>query len=144
MTCGELMTPSPTCAQASHSVADAAELMKREDVGLLPVVRDEGTRLIGVLTDRDIVVSVVAEGLDPRSTSVADAMTPDPLACRADESLETVMELMATHQVRRMPIIDDNGDVIGIVSQADLATRLRDPRDAGEVVQAISEPDTPV
>jgi CBS domain-containing protein len=141
MNCGELMTPSPTCAQASHSVADAAELMKREDVGLLPVVGDEGTRLIGVLTDRDIVVSVVAAGRDPRTTLVSDAMTPDPLACRPDESLETVMELMATHQVRRMPIIDDDGDVIGIVAQADLATRLRDPRDAGEVVQAISEPD---
>jgi len=144
MNCGELMTPSPTCAQASHSVADAAELMKREDVGLLPVVRDEGTRLIGVLTDRDIVLQVVAEGRDPRTTRVEDAMTPDPLACRSDEPLETVMELMATHQVRRMPIVDDNGDVVGIVAQADLATRLRDPRETGEVVQAISEPEAGV
>jgi CBS domain-containing protein len=144
MTCGELMTPSPTCAQASHSVADAAELMKREDVGLLPVVRDEGTHLIGVLTDRDIVMQVVAAGRDPRTTRVEDAMTSDPLACRSDEPLETVMELMATHQVRRMPIVDDNGDVVGIVAQADLATRLRDPREAGEVVQAISEPEAGV
>lgn len=144
MTCGELMTPSPTCAQASHTVADAAELMKREDVGLLPVVRDEGTHLIGVLTDRDIVMQVVAAGRDPRTTRVEDAMTSDPLACRSDEPLETVMELMATHQVRRMPIVDDNGDVVGIVAQADLATRLRDPREAGEVVQAISEPEAGV
>ena len=144
MTCGELMTPSPTCAQASHTVADAAELMKREDVGLLPVVGDEGTRLIGVLTDRDIVMQVVAAGRDPRTTRVEDAMTSDPLSCRSDEPLETVMELMATHQVRRMPIVDDNGDVVGIVAQADLATRLRDPREAGEVVQAISEPEAGV
>jgi CBS domain-containing protein len=144
MTCGELMTPSPTCAQASHTVADAAELMKREDVGLLPVVGDEGTRLIGVLTDRDIVMQVVAAGRDPRTTRVEDAMTSDPLACRSDEPLESVMELMATHQVRRMPIVDDNGDVVGIVAQADLATRLRDPREAGEVVQAISEPEAGV
>src|SRR5918999_338649 len=140
MTCAEVMTPSPTCCQPEHTTVDAAELMKREDVGLVPIVAANTQKLIGVLTDRDIVLKVVAEGREPRSTAVSEVMTTDPVACLPQESVEAVMELMSSRQVRRIPIVDKDGAIVGIVSQADIATRLAQPEETGQVVQAISEP----
>jgi CBS domain-containing protein len=120
---------------------DAAEVMRRADVGLVPVVsEDSPARLIGVLTDRDLALKVVAEGRDPRSTAVSDVMTADPIACQPDVAIEAVMDLMASHQVRRVPIVDAEGAIVGIVAQADIATRLSSPAETGQVVQAISEP----
>jgi CBS domain-containing protein len=142
MTCGELMTPSPTCCNPQHTIIEVAEIMKREDVGLVPVVEDVDKKLIGVITDRDIVMNVVAAGRDPRGTAISEVMTTDPCACQEQDSIETVMQQMAAHQVRRIPIVDSSGAIVGIVSQADIATRLANPRETGEVVQAISEPAT--
>lgn len=142
MNCGELMTPSPTCCQPVHTIVEVAEIMKREDVGLVPVVDEATNKLIGVLTDRDIVMNVVADGRDPRGTAVSEVMTTDPCSCLEQDSVETVMQQMAAHQVRRIPIVDATGAIVGIVSQADVATRLANPRDTGEVVAAISEPAT--
>ena len=139
MNVGELMTPAPTCCQPAHTVVEVAEIMKREDVGLVPVV-DESSKLIGVLTDRDIVMKVVADGRDPRGTAVSEVMTLHLASCQEHDSVETVMQQMASHQVRRIPIVDSEGTIVGIVSQADVATRLANPRETGEVVQAISEP----
>lgn len=140
MTCAEVMTPSPTCCTPQHTTIEAAELMQREDVGLVPVVADDGKKLIGVLTDRDIAVKVVAEGRDPRSTAVTEVMSTDVVTCLPQETVETVMELMATKQVRRIPIVDRDGSLVGIVAQADVATRIANPQETGQVVQAISEP----
>ena len=142
MTCGELMTPSPTCCQPQQTIIEVAEIMKLEDVGLVPVAEDGNRKLIGVITDRDIVMNVVAEGRDPRGTAVSEVMTNNPCACQEQDSIETVMQQMAAHQVRRIPIVDKAGAIVGIVSQADIATRLANPRETGEVVQAISEPAT--
>ncbi len=133
------MTPSPACCTADHTTADAAELMKREDVGLVPVVSEDG-KLIGVLTDRDIVLKVIADGRDPRSTAVTEVMSSSPVSCLPQESVEAVMELMASRQVRRIPIVDRDGSLVGIVAQADVATRIANPEETGQVVQAISEP----
>jgi CBS domain-containing protein len=138
MTCGELMTPSPTCCQPGHTIVEVAEIMKREDVGLVPVI-DESSKLIGLLTDRDIVMKVVADGRDPRGTAVSEVMTTETASCLEQDSVETVMQRMASHQVRRIPIVDSAGTIVGIVAQADVATRLANPRETGEVVQAISE-----
>ncbi len=140
MTCAEVMTPSPTCCNPEHTAVEAAELMQREDVGLVPVVGSNNSKLIGVLTDRDIVLKVVAAGRDPRSTAVSEVMTNEPIACLPQESIESVMELMATRQLRRIPIVDKDGAIVGIVSQADIATRLASPEETGQIVQAISEP----
>ena len=142
MTCAEVMTPSPTCCNSRHTAMEAAEMMRREDVGLVPVASDDGRKLIGVLTDRDIVVKVVAEGRDLRSTAVTDVMSTDVVTCLPQESVEAVMELMATRQVRRIPIVDRDGALVGIVAQADVATRIGNPQETGQVVQAISEPAT--
>jgi CBS domain-containing protein len=141
MTSGELMTPAPTCCQPGHTIVEVAEIMKREDVGLVPVI-DESGKLIGLLTDRDIVMKVVADGRDPRGTAVSEVMTTDTASCLEQDSVEMVMQQMASHQVRRIPIVDTAGTIVGIVSQADVATRLANPRETGEVVQAISEPGT--
>lgn len=142
MTCAEVMTPSPTACNPEHTATDAAELMRREDCGLLPVISGDGKKLIGVLTDRDIVLKVVAEGRDPRSTAVSDVMTTDLITCLPQENVEMAMEQMATRQVRRIPIVDSDGSLVGIVSQADVATRIANAQETGQVVQAISEPET--
>lgn len=142
MTCAEVMTPSPTCCTSQHTAIEAAELMQREDVGLVPVIADDGRKLIGVITDRDIVLKVVAEGRDPRSTAVTEVMSTDVVTCLPQESVETVMEQMASRQIRRIPIVDRDGSIVGIVSQADVATRIANPQETGQVVQAISEPAT--
>lgn len=138
MTCAEVMTPSPTACQPQHTVIEAAELMRREDCGLVPVVSEKG-KLIGVLTDRDIVVKAVAEGRDPRNTAVSEVMSTDVVTCLPHETIEAVMEQMATRQVRRIPIVERDGSLVGIVAQADIATRTGSPEETGQVVQAISE-----
>jgi CBS domain-containing protein len=112
--------------------------MRREDCGLVPVVSENG-KLIGVLTDRDIVVKIVAEGRDARSTAVSEVMSTDLVTCLPQETIETVMEQMATRQVRRIPIVERDGSLVGIVAQADIATRIANPQETGQVVQAISE-----
>jgi CBS domain-containing protein len=140
MTCAEVMTPSPTCCNPQHTTSEAAELMQREDVGLVPVTAQDGNKLIGVITDRDIVLKVVAEGRDPRSTGVTEVMSTDLATCLPQETVETVMDLMATRQLRRIPIVDRDGSLVGIVAQADVATRIANPQETGQVVQAISEP----
>jgi CBS domain-containing protein len=134
------MTPTPTCCQPQHTIVEVAEVMKREDVGLIPITEDGTNKLIGVLTDRDIVLKVVAEERDPSGTAVSEVMTGAPIACQEQDTIENVMQQMAAHQVRRIPIVDNDGAIIGIVSQADIATRLANPRETGTVVQAISEP----
>jgi CBS domain-containing protein len=139
MTCAEVMTPSPTACNPQHTVTDAAELMLREDCGLLPVVSEDGKKLIGVLTDRDIVLKVVAEERDPRSTAVTDIMTTEISTCLPQESVEMAMEQMASRQVRRIPIVDRDGSLVGIVAQADVATRIANAHETGQIVQAISE-----
>jgi CBS domain-containing protein len=141
MTCAEVMTPSPTACQPQHTTVDAAELMRREDCGLVPVVSENG-KLIGVLTDRDIVIKVVAEGRDARNTAVSEVMSTDLVTCLPQETVETVMEQMATRQVRRIPIVERDGSLVGIVAQADIATRIGRTEETGQIVQAISEETT--
>lgn len=141
MTCGEMMTPNPTCCQGDATVDQAAQLMKADDIGLIPVVSEPLAKLIGVLTDRDIVLKVVASGRDPRSTAVREVMTPNPVVCRPEDSTAAALELMASNQVRRMPIVDGRGAILGIIAQADVATRLGSPEQTAQVVEAISESD---
>lgn len=144
MNCEELMTPRPTCCQGDHTLEDAAALMKREDVGLIPVVEGERLDLIGVLTDRDIAVKAVAEGLDPRQVFVASIMTPEPISCDTGDNIETALDKMAARQLRRLPVVNADGEVVGIISQADVATRLGRAVETGEIVEAISQPAMPI
>jgi CBS domain-containing protein len=131
----DTMTAKPRSIDASQAIDDAARLMRDEDVGSLPVT-DQG-RLIGVITDRDIVIRVVAEG-GKDSATVADALSRNPVTVSPDDDLDEALRLMARHQVRRLPVVEDDR-LVGIVAQADVALAEKEKK-TGEVVEAISEP----
>jgi len=134
----DLMTSGPRTVETSTSVVDAARAMKEEDVGSLPIV--EGDRLAGVLTDRDITVRVVAEGKDPQSVTVGDIASRDLVTVDPEQGLDEAMRLMAQHQVRRLPVCEEDGRLVGILAQADVAREVGD-QPTGEVVEHISQPD---
>ena len=130
----DLMTPDPTTVLPETSVSEAAERMAREDVGPLPVV--ENDRLVGIVTDRDFVVRVLAEGRDPSSTTVREVASEELVTASIDDDLVTTLELLAKHQVRRVPVVD--GDrLVGIVAQADVAREVSSPW-VGYAVEDIS------
>ncbi len=134
----DVMTKNPQVVTPETSVQEAARLMKSEDTGVLPVVESQGTRRpVGVITDRDIAIRVVAEGRT--SATVRDAMTAGVRTCKEDDDLKDVMRLMASEQVRRVPIVDDHGALVGIVSQADIVLE-GDDRRAEQTIEAISQP----
>jgi len=139
MKCLQIMTPDPACCVPTDSAARAAKLMKTEDVGSLPVCESRSSRkLVGIVTDRDLTIHVVAEGRDPNGATVADVMTRNPLACHPDDDFEKALHAMQTQQVRRIPIVGDDGMLMGIISQADIALRGSRPEKTGEVVEDIS------
>src|SRR5574341_1254224 len=133
----DIMTVNPACVLTSDTVEMAAQKMRRENAGSLPVVEDHGSkRIVGIITDRDIAMRVVAEGRDSQ-TRVEAAMSGNPITARADDSVDKVARLMADQKVRRRPIVDAQDSVVGIVAQADLATKTRnEDRVANVVVQA--------
>ena len=139
--CSDVMTPEPACCEPGESIAGVAEIMKREDVGAVPVVDSrESRRLVGIVTDRDIVVKVVAKGGDLQGATARDAMTGSPAVCQEDDDVNQAVNNMAEHQVRRMPVVDRDGRLTGIIAQADVATRVNRDKTTGALVEAISEP----
>jgi len=132
----ELMSSNPCAIEADKPVAYAAKMMKQEDVGLAPVV--EGDRLIGTLTDRDIVVRVVAEGKDPEEVAVREVASTDVVTVDPQQDLADALQLMASKQVRRLPVVED-GRLVGVVAQADVA-READEQQTGQLVEDISQP----
>jgi CBS domain-containing protein len=139
--CSDVMTPDPVTCEPGDPIARAAEIMKRENVGAVPVVESRASRrLVGIVTDRDIVMRVLAEGRAVEATLVRDAMTATPAYCREQEDVSHAVGYMAERQVRRMPIVDEDGRLRGIISQADVATRVNQDKTTGEMVEAISDP----
>jgi CBS domain-containing protein len=131
----DVMTSKLCSIDTDKSVAYAAKMLRDEDVGLAPIV--EGDRLVGTLTDRDIAIRVVAEGRDPESTMVREVASTDLVTVDPQQDLGEALRLMAEHQVRRLPVVEDDGRLVGIVAQADIA-RQRDDAKTGEVVEQIS------
>lgn len=132
----EVMTSNPRTIEAGKPVADAAKLMRDEDVGLAPVV--EGDRLVGTLTDRDIAIRVVAEGKDPASTPVREVASTEVVTVTPEQDLDEAVRLMEQHQVRRVAVVEQDGRLVGVVAQADVA-RQADERQTGELVGQISQ-----
>jgi CBS domain-containing protein len=133
----EAMTENPRSIDPSASVVEAARLMRDEHIGSLPIT--DGDALVGMITDRDITTRVVAQGVDLATTSVGDVFSEDLISVEPDKELEEALQLMARHQVRRLPVVE-NGRLVGIVAQADIALSLsEDERKTGELVEAISE-----
>jgi len=132
----DVMTPEVETATSSQLLREAARLMKDGDFGSIPVV-DDG-RLVAVLTDRDIVIRAVAEGLDASTTQVGQVASSDPVTVAPDQSLDDAVEIMTHYQVRRLPVVEE-GRLVGVLSQADIALEAKE-KVTGEVVQEISQP----
>jgi CBS domain-containing protein len=134
----EVMTERPRAVTSQTSVREAARLMEEEDVGSLPVV-DEGARLVGILTDRDVAVRVVGGGLDPEATRVGEVASADVITLGPEDDLDEALGLMARAKVRRLPIVVRENVLVGMLAQADIA-RTSKEKSTGEVVEAISQP----
>ena len=140
MNCSELMTWDPAFCLPEDSAVTAAMLMKKHNIGSVPVVNDRIQKgLIGILTDRDLTIRVVAEQRDYYKTNVSDIMSENVTACRASDDSDEVVAAMAKRQIRRVPVVDNNNRLVGIISQADLAGHMK-PRAIGHLVEEISEP----
>ena len=137
----DVMSKNPACCSPSDSAQIVAKMMRERNIGAVPVVADQESRiLIGMITDRDFCCSIVADGLDPKTTRVERFISANPIACRDGENVERCERLMQDHQVRRIPVVDNNGSVIGIVSQADLALHDK-PERVSRTVAEISRSD---
>ena len=135
----EIMTADPVCCVLTDTARRVAQRMRDDDIGSVPIVEDqESHKLIGMITDRDLCCSVIADGLDPNTTTIASFVSAEPVSCREGENVEHCEQAMQEHQVRRMPIVDGEGCVIGIVSQADLALRCK-PEEVSKTVAEISK-----
>jgi CBS domain-containing protein len=130
------MTSNPCSIGADKSVAYAAKMMKDEDVGLAPIV--EGDRLVGTVTDRDIAIRAVAAGKDPETTKVMEIATREVVTIDPGMELDEALRLMAEHQVRRLPVIEEDGRLVGVLAQADVA-KDASREDTGHLVERISE-----
>ena len=138
--CKDVMTRNPVSARPEDTVASVARLMKENDIGPVPIVESQKSkRLVGIVTDRDLALKVVAEGRDPETTPVKQVMTTSVITCRGDDDIETALDAMSTQQLRRIPVVDDGNMLLGIIAQADIATRMNEPEKTAEVVKDISE-----
>jgi CBS domain-containing protein len=137
----KVMTRDPVCVTADATIREAAQIMKREDVGIVPVIQGQGDRrLVGVITDRDIAVRCVAEGRGA-DCRVNEAMSSGRIAtCNTNDHVNRVMDAMRTEKVRRIPIVDERGSLVGIVSQADIVRKARDGTRAERTIEDISQP----
>ena len=138
--CSEVMTKSPVCCLPNAMAADVAELMNSGNIGSIPVIENEQTKkIIGIVTDRDLTLKIVAKGLDAKSTKVEAVMTRKVVTCRADDDLQKALDAMAEHQLRRIPVVDADHKIVGIIAQADVATRVDQPEKTAEMVKEISQ-----
>jgi CBS domain-containing protein len=137
----DIMSTNPTCVTPDTPLVEAARVMKDENIGVVPVVESESSkRLVGVLTDRDIAIRAVAEGRDGQTTSVGHVMTADVRTSKPTDSVKDVMDLMGREQVRRVPVVDDRGALVGIIAQADIVLEAKDDKQAEKTVEKISKP----
>lgn len=135
--CSEVMTDTMFTGTSDLTLVGAASLMREHDVGVLPIL-DNDKKMIGLITDRDIVVKGLASNLSPSQTSVANIMSEDVITCRPDDEIEAALQRMSEAQIRRIPVVDEHNHVVGMISQADIALNTEDTERVGEVVEAIS------
>jgi CBS domain-containing protein len=121
----EIMSANPVCCVATDTAQHVAQIMRAKNVGSVPVVDNlQSRKLLGMITDRDLCLAIIAQGLNPTNTAIKPYLTAQAHSCREGENIETCARLMQEHQVRRIPVVDSDGRVIGIVAQADLALRV--------------------
>jgi CBS domain-containing protein len=137
----EIMTRNPDIVTPNTTLRDAAQKMESLDVGSMPVCN--GKKLVGMITDRDITVRATAEGMDPGKVKVGDFMTDHVHYCHADQNVEDAAQMMKENQIRRLPVVDQNNDLVGILSLGDLAVDTDNDRQSGETLEEISRPSRP-
>ena len=138
--CNEVMTKKTVCCQPDDMVATVAQLMQSENIGSIPVIENKQNQtLVGIVTDRDLALKIVAKGLDAKSTKVEVVMTRQVVTCRAEDDLQKALDAMAEHQLRRIPIVDNDNRIVGIIAQADVATRVNQPEKTAAMVKEISQ-----
>jgi CBS domain-containing protein len=138
--CNEVMTKDPVCCLPADLVTKVAELMKSEHVGSIPVVDNEQTKkLVGIVTDRDLALKIVADKLDAKSTKVEMVMTRKLVTCHAEDDLQKAVDAMSENQLRRIPIVDADNKILGIIAQADVMMHFDHPKKAAEMVKEISQ-----
>ncbi|HYR27448.1 MAG TPA: CBS domain-containing protein [Thermoanaerobaculia bacterium] len=133
----DVMTPNPECVSERDSIQDVARIMKDQDTGVVPVV--DGKKIIGLITDRDIVVRGIAEGKDVSSVKVNELMTKSVRSVKEDTPLNEVLDLMGNAEIRRLPVVNGNDELVGIVSLGDIATNSNADGRVGKAVEDISE-----
>ena len=133
----DVMTTRPRSVNSDTQLSTVAELMESEDVGAIPVV--DGDRLIGMVTDRDIVVRAIAKGKDPRGMPVSEISSQDLITVDPDDDLSDALRLMGQYQVRRLAVVEEDERLVGVVSQADVALHTKE-KTAGELLEDISRP----
>jgi CBS domain-containing protein len=139
--CRDIMTKDPVCCLSSDPISAAAELMRKHDVGVLPVVLSQrNKRLVGIITDRDLVLRIVADERDPHRSTMDEIMTRPVVTCSPDDEYQKALELMERNQLRRIPQIDNSGRVVGIISQGDIALSVHDQAKTAEMITEISRP----
>ncbi len=139
--CRDIMTKDPACCLPTDSAAKAAQLMLKHNTGILPVVRSKQDKdLVGVITDRDLAVTVVAMDRDAATTTVESVMSHPPIVCSPDDAYQKVLRTMERLQIRRVPVVDYAGRLLGLVSQADVALRTHDDAQTSEMLREISRP----
>lgn len=139
--CNEVMTKTPVCCLPDDMATKAAELMKSENIGSILVIENEQTkRLVGIVTDRDLTLKITANGLDARSTKVETVMTQEVVTCQAEDNSQKALDAMSKHQLRRIPIVDDDGRILGIITQADVAMQVDHPKRIAAMVKEVSQP----
>lgn len=138
--CDEVMTKDPICLLPHEMVVEAARLMRNEDIGSILVIENEqNKKLVGIVTDRDLTLKIIVEGLDASSTNIETVMSHEVVTCHASDDLQKALDAMAEHRLRRIPIVDADNKVVGIIAQADVATRIDQPEKTAEIVKKISQ-----
>lgn len=139
MKCKEIMTPNPRYCSPQATSIEAAKIMRDEDVGIVPIC-EQDKKLVGVVTDRDICLTVVAEERHPREVKVSECMSEELVTCKPEDDVRKAEDLMKEYQVRRIPIVDDQGRILGVIAQADIALKVGKPQEVTETLKEISKP----
>ena len=139
--CRDIMTKDPAFCQASDTALIAAKLMREHNIGALPVVGNlHGRKLVGIVTDRDLAVKIVAAARDSSTVTLTQIMSHPVVACSPDDPYEKALELMERHQIKRVPAVDKLGRVVGMISEADVALRVGDARKTAELAKSLCQP----
>jgi CBS domain-containing protein len=133
--CKKVMTKNPICCLSNDYVGVVAKMMKRENIGAIPVINDIQSRnLVGIVTDRDLALKVVGESRNTKSIKVVEIMS-----CLESDDIQKALDEMSKHQIRRIPIVDKDNKIVGILSQADMATRIKQPKKTANLLKNISQ-----